>query len=82
MLGPLTYCLAHKCCVLVQLSNDGLAVLVEALPKLTELGLNGTQVTNAGLAALARLSVLRKLSLQWCRGINNAGVCCGARGVL
>jgi hypothetical protein len=63
---------------MVQLSNDGLAVLVEALPKLTELGLNGTQVTNAGLAALARLSELHKLSLQWCRGINNAGAYCAS----
>ncbi len=57
----------------LQLSNDGLAALVAALPKLTELGLNGTQVTNAGLPALARLAELRKLSLQWCRGVSNAG---------
>ena len=59
---------------LPQLSNDGLAALVEALPKLTELGLNGTQVTNAGLTALSRLVELRTLSLQWCRGVNNAGM--------
>ena len=58
----------------MQLSNDGLAALMDALPKLTELGLNGTQVTNAGLAALARLSELRSISLQWCRGITNAGM--------
>lgn len=47
--------------------------MAAALTGLQELGLDGTRVGTAALAALVGLAHLQKLSLHWCGAITDAG---------
>jgi len=61
-----------------QLTDAGLAALVEALPQLKRLHLGRNQLTDAGLAALPRLTALEELTIGGGR-ISNGGLAALAR---
>ena len=57
------------------INNEALSQILPMLPKLQSLDLNGcTQITDAGLAHLTRLTSLKSLILAFCHQITDVGL--------
>ena len=54
-------------------SDDGMKVLT-AFPKLAELNLSETRISNAGLASVAEVKSLRSITLVRLRGVDDSGI--------